>query len=124
MKGGDKSNLLFTVFQPWRWDHGPHPQKADMQLAEASLPCRAQNPSLGHRGTCLPLPGELPSKGRGGGFRCIHGLSKGKTCLGLTTESIFYRGSAEGSQAPGPAVQCGLSHRAQGHKAGHQKEGS
>lgn len=63
MKGGDKSNLLFTVFQPWRWDHGPHPQKADMQLAEASLPCRAQNPSLGHRGACLPLPGELPSKG-------------------------------------------------------------
>lgn len=42
-------------------------------------------------------------------------LSKGKACLGLSTEPVFSRASAEGSQAPRP-VLGGLFHLAQGHR--------
>lgn len=54
---------LFTVVPALEVGPGPHPQKTHMQRAGAALTHRAQNASLGHRGTCLLLPGELPSKG-------------------------------------------------------------
>lgn len=54
---------LFTVVPALEVGPGPYPKKTHMQLAGASLTHRTQNPSLGHRGTCLLLPGKLPSKG-------------------------------------------------------------
>lgn len=54
---------LFTVVPALEVGPGSHPQKTHMQLAGASLTHRTQIPSLGHRGTCLLLLGELPSKG-------------------------------------------------------------